>query len=77
MCSKKYSQRAMQIQSPANLLQQSSFNQQRDRSRCKSSRRTQEVSVEEIDQAKDQGKHTKKTGMKWDKKESRTIKDDK
>ena len=61
MCSKKYSQRAMQIQSPANLLQQSSFNQQRDRSRCKSSRRTQEVSVEEIDQAKDQGKDTKKT----------------
>ena len=51
----------MQIQSPANLLQQSSFNQQRDRSRCKNSRRTQEVSVEEIDQAKGQGKHTKKS----------------
>ena len=50
--SKKYSQRATQIQSSANLSQQSSFNQQRDRSRYKSSRKTQEVSMEEIDQAK-------------------------
>ena len=30
-------------------------------SRCKSSRKTQEVTMEEIDQAKDQGKYTKKT----------------
>ena len=45
----------MQIQSSANRLQQSSFNQQRD-SRYKSSRKTQEVSMEEIDQAKDKGK---------------------
>ena len=46
----------MQIQSSANLLQQSSFNQQRDRSRYKSSRKTQEVSMEEIDQTKDKRK---------------------
>ena len=46
----------MQIQSSANVLQQSTYNQQRDRSRCKSSRKTQEVSMEEIDQAKDKGK---------------------
>ena len=51
----------MQTQSSANLLQQSSFNQQRDRSRYKSRRKTQEVSMEEIDQVKDQGKHPKKT----------------
>ena len=44
-----------------NLLQQSSLNQQRDRSRYKSNIKTQEVSMEQIDQAKDQGKYTKKT----------------
>ena len=49
------------MQSPANLLQQSSFNQQRERSRYKSSRKTQEVTMKEIDQAKDQGKYAKKT----------------
>ena len=56
----------MQIQSSANLLQQSSFNQQRDRSRYKSSRKTQEVSMEEIDQAKIKG-NIQDCGMKWDK----------
>ena len=54
--SKKNSQRAMQIQSSANLLQENSFNQQRGKSRYKSNRKTQEVSMEETDQAKDQGK---------------------
>ena len=42
----------------------------KERSRYKSSRKTQEVSsMEEIDQAEDQGKYTKKTAMKWDKKQ--------
>ena len=46
----------MQIQSSANLLQENSFNQQRGKSRYKSNRKTQEVSMEETDQAKDHGK---------------------
>ena len=49
------------VKNTANFLQQSRFNQQRDKSRYKSSRKTQEVSMEEIDQAEDQGKYTKKT----------------
>ena len=43
------------MQHSANLLQQSLFNQQRGRSRYKSNRKTQEVSMEETDQTKDQG----------------------
>ena len=54
----------MQIQSSANLLEQSSFNQQRGRSRYKSSTKTQEVSMEEIDQAKDQEKCGRDTDRK-------------
>ena len=65
--SKNNSQRATQIRSSANLLQQGSFNQQRGRSRYKSSRKTQEVSTEENDGTKEIGQKTK----------SRTIKDDK
>ena len=71
MCSKKYSQRAMQIQSPANLLQQSSFNQQRDRSRCKSSRRTQESAWKKLIKQKIKGNIQKRL---WDEMGQKRIK---
>ena len=60
----------MQIQSLANLLQQSLFNQKRDSSRYIKAAERLRISALKKLQAKDQGKYTKKTGRKLDKKQN-------